>query len=139
MKVLWVSPFAPYDLVGHGGGQNHNYYVKYVKKHTDFEITLITVCDYEEQEKIDLNEYNINNILKVYNPSSIKKISDKLKGILHTMEDGSLLNYGKKQLLLSALQEYYLSGDKPDIVITQWTEATLLHKKIVDYFPTANI
>lgn len=135
MRILWISPFAPYDTVGHGGGQNHNYYVKYIKKNTNFELTLITVCNIEEQKKVDLDEYSIDNILKVYDRSKLKTKIEVILGKIFIFRDGGLLNNAKKCLLLEGIQEYVRRREVPDIIIFQWAEALMLIDEIKMYFP----
>ena len=134
MKVLWISPYAPYDTVGHGGGQNHNHCIKYVRENTDFDITLLSVCKKEEQEKLDLKEYEIDNIVNVYNKNLYSKI-DNAFGKVFIKRDGGLLSNRTYHLLLDAIKEYAKRGIKPDIIITQWTEATLMYEKIKQFFP----
>lgn len=134
MRVLWISPYAPYDSVGHGGGQNHNHCIKYVKEKTDFDITLVSVCKEEEITKLDLNEYGIDNIVKVYHRNLFSKIENAF-GKVFFKRDGGLLNNRIYHLLLKAIKEYSMRKIKPDIIITQWTEATLMYEKIRKFFP----
>jgi len=44
IKVLWVSPMAPYDEVRHAGGKTHNFYTKGFGNDPRFETTLLTYC-----------------------------------------------------------------------------------------------
>ena len=34
-KILWISPYAPYDQVAHAGGKNHNFYIKHFQSNLD--------------------------------------------------------------------------------------------------------
>ncbi len=137
MNILWISPFAPYDTVGHGGGQNHNYSLKYIKKNTNFDIVLITVCEENEQDKIDLAQYSIKHILKVYQKYTIKSRIQVLMGKINVFRDGSLLNNAKRHLILESLKEYSKTYTSPNIVILHWTEAVMLIDEVKNYFPTS--
>jgi hypothetical protein len=59
-SVLWISACAPYDTVGHAGGKIHNYYLKYLKANSDFNIKLLTFYWANEKDKIDLDRYGID-------------------------------------------------------------------------------
>lgn len=135
MKILWLSPFAPYDTVGHGGGQNHNYYLKYVKDKTDFDITLLSVCNKGEKEKLDLEQYDIDNIIKIYDNTLLITKIRVLLGKIIVNRDGGLFNNAKYILLEKAIEEYLLRGEYPDIIITQWIEATEFIEKLKLYYP----
>lgn len=137
MKVLWISPFAPYDTVGHGGGQNHNYYVKYIKKNTTHDLTLLTVCDKNEESNIDLKKYSIDYILKVYDSTRFMSKIHSAMGKFFVFRDGALLNNSKRHLLLDAIREYSKRGEMPDVIIFQWTEAVMLIDYVKKYFPNS--
>lgn len=134
-RILWVSPFAPYDRVGHGGGQNHNYYVKYFHNHTESEITLLSVFNSEEKSLLDLDSYGVAHKLKEYNRKTLYSILLNCVGKIWLWRDGGLLNNVKYHLLKKLIREYAFSGEKPDIIITQWTEASLLGDYLRRYFP----
>ena len=42
IKLLWVSPMAPYNAVGHAGGKTDNFYVKSFSRDAQFDVTLLT-------------------------------------------------------------------------------------------------
>lgn len=137
MKILWLSPCAPYDTIAHAGGQNHNYYLKYLKKNTDFDITLLTVCSRQEKEKLDLDRYEIDNIVKVYDDTKIIAKFQVIWGKIYIVRDGGLFNNAKYHLLMKALKEYHEQKEYPDVVITQWTDATELINTLKMYFPNS--
>ena len=64
-KILWISPYAPYDSVRHAGGKVHNYYVKSFHKSGLFDITLLSLCLKEEEKFLDLDKYGIKNHIYV--------------------------------------------------------------------------
>lgn len=134
MKILWISPYAPYDVVAHGGGQNHNYYLKYLKKNTNYDITLLTVCDKDEKTKIDLDKYEIDHILKVFDNRN--RMHFFISNFI-LWRDGGLLNNSRYHLLLEAIKEYSKRKINPDVIITQWTEATIFIDVLKKYFPNS--
>ena len=136
-SILWISPFAPYDKVGHGGGQNHNYYVKYLHDNTESKITLLSVYNSDEKPLLDLDSYGINHILEEYNKKTIYSIFLNCLGKIWLWRDGGLLNNVKCHLLKKLIRKYAVSGEKPDIIITQWTEASLLGNYLRRYFPNS--
>ena len=92
------------------------------------------MCKEEEISKLDLNEYGIDNIVKVYHRNLFSKIENAF-GKVFFKRDGGLLNNRIYHLLLKAIKEYSMRKIKPDIIITQWTEATLMYEKIRKFFP----
>ena len=138
MKILWISPYAPYDNVGHAGGQNHNYYLKYVKNNTNYEIMLLSVCNKEESSKLDLNQYGIRNIVKEYDEKKIKHRIQSIWGKIDIRRDGGLLDNAKYHLLIDALLQYKINNkDEPQIIVMQWTEVTVIIDCIRKYYPNS--
>ena len=138
MKILWISPYAPYDNVGHAGGQNHNYYLKYVKNNTNYEIMLLSVCNKEESSKLDLNQYGIRNIVKEYDEKKIKHRIQSIWGKIDIRRDGGLLDNAKYHLLIDALLQYkIINKDEPQIIVMQWTEVTVIIDCIRKYYPNS--
>ena len=135
MHVLWISPYAPYDTVGHAGGKNHNYYLKYIKKNTNYDITLISICVKSEIANLDLDRYGIDYIIMTYNRWTPISLIEDVFGLVKIKRDGGLLGNRKYHLLLSALKQYVESGKKPDVIITQWTDATLIYDTLKELFP----
>lgn len=43
-KLLWISPYVPYDQVRHAGGKVHKYDIKYFQKSGLFDIHLMTLA-----------------------------------------------------------------------------------------------
>lgn len=129
-KVLWISPYAPYDTVAHAGGKNLNYYLKYLHKSGKFDIMLLSLCLKSEEEHLDLDQYGIRNHIYVMDRTplqkfrrlavsawSVKNPYDKYAGICPAFE------YGR---LRELLRGYGKSGIAPDLVILQWTFAAML-------------
>ncbi|MDD2957065.1 MAG: glycosyltransferase [Lachnospiraceae bacterium] len=141
--VLWVSPYAPYDRVFHGGGKTHNFYIKYLKKSNEFDITLVSLCLKEEVPNLDLDKYGIKNLIAVTNPNFVtaqfRRILNEVSYVNPWNKYGGIcLNY-ERWKINELLGLYIREGNEPDIVILQWTFAVLYAKKLRSIFPDAVI
>lgn len=142
-KVLWLSPYAPYDQVAHAGGKIHNFYLKQFHKSGLFDITLLSLCNQDETSRLDLDVYGIKNRIHI----AEKNILDKawryfLNGISHVNPfdpyDGVALLYERiqlKKLLHAYTAEQKEAHSAPDVVIMQWTCALMLLPEIKKAFP----
>lgn len=133
--ILWISPYAPYDKVGHGGGQDHNYCLKYFHRLGEYDITLVTVCDRDEVEKLDLDDYNIKNYIGVYDDSLLKNKIYRIMDIACITKYAGLTEIARKKILKKLIEEYYRNSKEPDIVIMQWTQIALMIDILKRYFP----
>ncbi len=138
-NILWISACVPYDTVGHAGGKIHNYYLKYLKANSDYNIKLLTFYWKNEKEKIDLDKYNIDHDLierKIWhfpdlllNSESVLNPWNRYAGIDQNYTIIQLKRYLKK---------YKNEGYSPKIVILQWTEMLVLIDVVKYYFPHAS-
>lgn len=125
MKIVWISPYAPYDTVMHAGGKNHNFFVKYMSRKKDYNIKVLTICDKEEEDKLDLDQYGIMNsvvvrkagIIKLCNIESDLNPFHKFGGLVSNQRE-----YLLKQLVISNRFEI----EQADTIILQWTESLIL-------------
>ena len=139
-NLLWVSALVPYDTVGHAGGKIHNYYLKYLKKNSDYNIKLVSFYRENEVEKIDLDKYEIDSVLlkrcilgfprTLYNLESFFNPFNRYAGIDQ--------NYTVYQLK-KALNQVKNEGFEPHIIILQWTEMLVLIDIIKAIFPSAKV
>lgn len=142
-KVLWLSPYAPYDQVAHAGGKVHNYYLKQFHKSGLFDITLLSLCDQSEAAKLDLDAYGIKNRIHVAERNQLDHLWRYfLNGISHVNPfdsyDGVALLYERiqlKKLLQAYIREQKKAQTAPDIVILQWTFALMLMPEVKKAFP----
>lgn len=128
-KILWISPYVPYDTVPHAGGKNHNYYLKYFQKTGLFDIRLLTFAKPEEVKKIDLDSYGIKYDFIIKKKKSIIRRAMNIESTINPFNrfGGGLQNYdfyNFKKLINKHLKE--TNRIEPDIVILQWTEAALM-------------
>lgn len=141
-KILWISPFVPYDKVPHAGGKVHNYYIKYFKKNFTNDIHLLTLALEKEVSDIDLHNYGIvcNYIVRDASfftrcISTVMDMESKYNPF-HIL--GSASNF--EQFCLRKLAKSYYYKNKynhPDFIILQWTQAGFLINYLKKYYPNS--
>ena len=142
-KVLWISPYAPYDKVDHAGGKVHNYYIKYFHKSGKFDITLLSLCLKKEEEFLDLDKYGIKNSIFVMDRSNLKQYERRAMSAWSYINPfdkfaGVCLDY-ERHHIRKMLESYRKAGNIPDIVILQWTFSLAFSNIIRQYFPNCKI
>ncbi|WP_196007990.1 glycosyltransferase [Clostridium tyrobutyricum] len=139
-KILVISPFVPYDNVGHAGGKVHNYYLKRFNKDKHFQVKLITFGDLSEKNKIDLKKYSID--YKVF--YNKKKFIHRLKKLLFYNinkkfnpldKNGGFVDYYNKRAIINYLNQLKEKKYQPDIIILTWTQVVLLIPYIKNIYP----
>lgn len=142
-KILWISPYAPYDKVSHAGGKVHNYYIKYFHQSGNYDITLLSLCLQNEENDLDLDDYGIKNHIYVMDRSGRKKFTRRAVSAWSYVNPfdkyaGGCLDYERGKIL-KMLGRYKKEGNVPDLVILQWTFAVLLIPKIKANYPNCKI
>ena len=142
-ELLWMSPHAPYDQVRHAGGKSHNYYIKYFQKTGRYQITLLSLCQRDEEAFLDLDSYGIVNRIFCVNKSRKQRIWKKIVNAPSCLNPfdryaGGCLAY-ERQALLRALRQYKEEGHHPSLVVLQWTFVLLLWKQVRKLFPKARM
>lgn len=139
-KLLWISPYVPYDSVPHAGGKTHNYYIKYFQKSGLFDIHLVTLAQQCQKEYIDLAQYGISHQIAYEDGNFLKNIYRKFYN-LNSVFNGkhklcqTILSYQYEQLKRMVLD--YARNTTPDVVVMQWTGAAFLLPVIQKMFPKA--
>ena len=138
-NVLWISACVPYDTVGHAGGKIHNYYLKYLKANSDFNIKLLTFYWANEKDKIDLDRYGIDYDLIERKIWHFPDILVNTESVLNPWNRyaGIDQNYTVIQFR-RYLKKYKNEGYRPDVVILQWTEMLVLIDIVKEFFPDAS-
>lgn len=125
-KVLIISRFAPYDLVPHAGGKIHNYNIKKLNEENDFEIKLLSFCNYSDLEKIKEEKYNLDaDIICIDSKNNINfknQILDKFYRYIPIGTYGGVGEYKIKKTIINKLNTYKVNGYEPDIIILEWTQ-----------------
>lgn len=142
-RILWISPFAPYDKVGHAGGKAENFFVKGVFNSAKFDLYVITCYRHREKEKLDLDVYGIKNMQYEFDPNIITKVLIKLinaESVLSPMNRhaGLLSNY-TEILLKKGIRCYAREQGQPDVVVLEWADTVLMEQYVRRYFPHARI
>lgn len=136
-KLLWISPYVPYDLVTHAGGKTHNYYVKYFKIHSGYDIHLVSLGLKQEKMQFDLERYNISADIGIVDQNmlqSIWRVFCNMNSVFNPNHPlgHTILTYQYHMLL--RLVKKYAKKQTPDIVIMQWTGAGMLLNEIKKLF-----
>lgn len=138
-NILWVSPHIPYDTVTHGGGKTHNYYIKYFQSTGKYNITLLSLCVKSDLGKIDLERYQIKYSAYILDKNPLenmfRRVVDRISYV--NPKDpyaGICLNY-ERWMMNRQIKKYLSEGQKPDIVILQWTFAALFIDDLKKNFP----
>lgn len=142
-KILWISPYAPYDKVDHAGGKVHNFYVKYFHQSGKFDITLLSLCLKREENLLDLEQYGIKNHIFVMDKSKGKQFERRARSAWSFVNPfdkyaGVCLDYERKHIE-KMLVQYIHSGNKPDIVMLQWTFSLAFLPILRKNFPDCKI
>lgn len=139
-KILWISPFAPYDKVSHAGGQDMNHTIKYLQANHSYDIHVASLCLKSDLPFIDLDRYNIANTLYTINKSKIKYHLglryDSISKFNIFHPNGNLLTPYTKFCFNCLLKKIPINLH-PDIIILHWTQAALLIPKISKMYPTS--
>lgn len=142
-KLLWISPYAPYDEVAHAGGKCHNFYIKYFHSTGQYEITLLSLCMDSEKGKLDLEAYGIKNHIFVMDENPVSHfcrlaISGSAYKNPFDRYGAVCLPYERRQMkkLFSAYKKEEIH---PEVVILQWTFSLMLIDEIRKSFPEAKI
>lgn len=142
-KILWISPYAPYDQVAHAGGKNHNFYIKYFQAKGKFDICLLSLCQQRETDKLDLDEYGIRHHIRVMDRGRLRTVKRYALGACSRFNPidayGGLHIHYERMELASLLRTYARNEEEPDLVILQWTISLMLAEDVKKYFPNAKL
>ncbi len=140
-RILWISPYAPYDGVGHAGGKTHNYYLKYFHSSQKFDITLLTLCMNDEAQKLDLSKYKIKNEIGFLDTNKTKKMLRRITSGFSYWNPfdryGGICQIYERTLMKKLLKNYIKAGYNPNIIIMQWTYSLMLLDYLKAIFPTS--
>jgi polysaccharide biosynthesis protein PslH len=142
-KMLVVSPYVPYDTVGHAGGKTHNYYLKYFQQSDDLKVKLISFCYENDEGKIDLNQYGVDHTLFTNQLSLKEKLFRKIINIQSRITQfdqyaGIVTNYEVFKVI-SLMKQMKKEGYYPDVILLEWTQMVVLAPKIKEIYPQSKI
>lgn len=143
-SIVWISPYVPYENVGHAGGKVQYYYMNYLRNHRlSDEIRLISFGTDDEIAKCDLNQKGIKTYLYQYNNDRKEKLIRAIRYNCWSSKHNVFHKYAnltsnywaycvKKQIM-----EFNKACLKIDLFILQWTEIGLLLEDIKKFYPEA--
>lgn len=136
ISVLWMSPYAPYDKVGHAGGQIENYYLKELNKNKDIELFLLSFIAKEEYKDVkrDLASSNVGNVIIDNNIIKTDKYLDKIRLF---NKYGGIVKKDYWNIIEQYLDENY--SKIPDVIVVEWTEFIMFIPEIKLRYPNAKI
>lgn len=142
-KLLWISPYVPYDRVDHAGGKNHNYYIKYLAAKKKYDLMLLTLAHERQLSKVDLDQYDIKNKIGVIKDDTFHTLLRYCCNLESEYSPfnkfcGVFSNY-QRLILERLIYDFYKNNSSPDIIILQWTQSVLLIKRIKQFFPNSKI
>lgn len=135
-KILWLSPFAPYDGVRHAGGQIENYYLKKLNAQNDVDVLLISFINAEEYDLVvnDLERARVKNII-------VKETTNYDNKIVNIIERynryGGIVQKNAWDTLKSCLDK--MPSYKPDTIVIEWTEFVVFIPQIKLIYPNVKI
>lgn len=139
LKMLIISPFIPYDNVGHAGGKTHNYYLKKFHQSKEFEVKLITFSSPDDLKKQDLDKYGIDYKVIVFSRKfiarAIRYVWRKINALNIFDKKGAFIAPYFKKAIIEELKKLKVNGYKPDIILMEWTQIVLLIDEIKKIFP----
>lgn len=140
-KMLIISPFIPYDNVGHAGGKTHNYYLKKFHQSEEFKIKLITFSSPDDLKKQDLDRYGIDYKVIVFSRKFIARVIRyiwrKINALNIFDKRGAFIAPYFKKAIIEALKKLKINGYQPDIILMEWTQVVLLISEIKIIYPNS--
>lgn len=140
MKVLYIAASAPYDKVGHAGGQTLNYYIKKMAKNEKNQVAIAAYCAPDDLNKIDVESYGIR-FFPILKKGGISDFVGNVFSIPSKINPwhrfGNIMTRHASRLLLNGLRKIRNSGYVPDVIIMEWTQIVIQATYIKRIFPLA--
>ena len=140
MKVLWISPQAPYEKVSHAGGQTHNFYLKKLVEQKEIDVDLISFCFPNEYSSVleYIKKLDIRSFITCWdnsiNSHNIIHRIDKFIGLKTSHHKyAGMSNRGNLMRIKKGIEHF---GTNYDVVILHWTQIGLFLPDIKNKFKT---
>ncbi len=141
-KIVWISPYIPYDTVRHAGGQTHNYYIKELVRSHKFDVRLISSYLPDELQHFTLDKEIRCDLICNHN-KGIKRLARNILnayGKLYPFDRyGNQKSLYNELMITRILRQYKKEGFIPDIIIMEWTESIFSIDRAKRIFPDAKI
>lgn len=141
-KLVWISPFLPYNTVNHAGGKVLNYYLNKLVDRSEFDIRILAFYKPDEISKFTLDQ-KVKCDLFCYHNAGIKKILRNLMD-LNSLKNpfNKYANMTTKYLelnILKTLKRYKSDDYYPEYIILDGTQIMFYASKIREIFPLAKL
>ena len=137
-KVLFISMLPPLHSSRTAGEQTFCFYFNKFLQDDEFQVGLISCAKYSDYAKIeDELKYIEKKIIYWGHPDDNRLIKlINLESRYNPFNRNANLTSNTTEMrIMQNLQEYVMSGFKPDVIILEWTEMVVLAKKIKNKYP----
>lgn len=136
IKILWASPFVPYDSVGHAGGKSHNFYIKGISADPRFHVTLISFGQESERPKVDFKDTRIDARLDFLRPGLVAKAFRGATLFLPFSRFGQFFRHPQFRTNLESRVKQLVDEDyRPDVIFLEWTQVAFFQQRFRKAFP----
>lgn len=138
-KILWITPYGPYDTIGHAGGKTNNFYVKYLSSINKFDIVVVGINFESEREKSDLEKYRIKNNIVYMKDDFFHTMLRYAVNAISACNPFDLCcglgGFYQRLALHKSVRMYVKNGQYPDIIIMEWTQTLFLLPLLKKKYP----
>lgn len=142
MKILWISPFLPYDKVDHAGGKVLNYFINEFADDKDFDIRFIGLAWPKEYESFTLDK-KVKCYISFYHDHGVKKIMRNIYDLYSQRcpldKNGNITASYIRHCMVRDMRRLKKEGYEPDIVILHWTQTVVFVSDVKKIYPQAKV
>ena len=139
--MLIISPFIPYDNVGHAGGKTHNYYLKRFHQSEEFDVRLITFANPDDLGRHDLDKYGIDYKIITLSRKFVargKRLFWRKITFLNLFDkNGAFVAPFYQKTIIQSLKQLKKERYYPDVILLEWTQIVLLIDEIKKIYPSS--
>ncbi|SFV03119.1 glycosyltransferase [Butyrivibrio sp. INlla21] len=142
MKILWISPFLPYDNVSHAGGKILTHYINSIIENTDHDVRYVGFAKPSEYKHFSLDK-KIKCYIDFYHDHGLKKLVRNAYDLYSLKcpfdRNGNTTTSYLKLCILRRLKSLKKEGYAPDVIILHWTQTIVFVNEVKKLFPSAKI
>ena len=140
-ELLWISTCTPVSGLKHAGGVNFKHDFDNIAKDPRFDVTIISISDYNQKEKIDRELAKVNHH-EIYLEHSVRGKLRKLVNLeskynIWNKNAGLISNYCAERIIGVCKKFSYIDKYMPDIIILEYTGCVVLAPELKKIFPNA--
>ncbi|MCR5405052.1 MAG: glycosyltransferase family 4 protein [Butyrivibrio sp.] len=140
MKILWISPFLPYDNVDHAGGKVLNYFINRFADDRNYEVRFVGLAWPKEYESFTLDR-KLKCYVSFYHDHGIKKIMRNLVDLYSQRcpfdKNGNITAEYIRLCIMRSLRRLKMNGYEPDVIILHWTQTAVFVGDVKKIYPKA--